>query len=393
VSTTLTKKWLARGFLVALVVAGALAGVMDFKVVDHDKAQQEISLKNSSFAAPSNSSAAFPSQSGKEESVEEKEDIVKEETVEVKKEETVEEKKEETVEEKKEETVEEKKEETVEEKKEETAEEKKEEPVEEEIVKEDYQCDKIQSLSGEKIPNKLLFNSKGGLAHENDLIKENTIRIQKVFANWTVTDDTDETCLKKILSLDFMKSGTAAVEHWYKSGSTNRQRKSELCRMAQIYLEGGVYVDNDLGLLETSLLVEDLEGMDVLTATGPARYGTPNLKIWLGILGASPNHPLIRKSLEYAKDVLLGTLDNEQYPIGPFVLWRAINETYKDVDDFAHEQKMACKGVFLLTERIQHADKLPPGRRKSTDCEYGFERYGKLYGYSRITQTDGTPCN
>ena len=37
---------------------------------------------------------------------------------------------------------------------------------------------------------------------------------------------------------------------WYRSARTQGMYKSDLCRMAQLYLHGGLYLDNDLQLFE-----------------------------------------------------------------------------------------------------------------------------------------------
>jgi hypothetical protein len=101
----------------------------------------------------------------------------------------------------------------------------------------------VQSLSGgQRIPHNLIFNSKGGLKHEHALLQDNTKSIQTLFPGWRVIDDTDLTCLEKLLAIDFMKSATSEIKQWYTAEDTPGAYKSDVCRLAQLYQHGGIYL-------------------------------------------------------------------------------------------------------------------------------------------------------
>jgi hypothetical protein len=103
-------------------------------------------------------------------------------------------------------------------------------------------CDKVQTLSTQSIPHNLLFNSKDGRKHEHILLRLNIKYYKKLFPGWRVIDDTDKTCLEKLLAIDFMKSATSQIQQWYTAEDTPGAHKSDVCRLAQLYQHGGIYL-------------------------------------------------------------------------------------------------------------------------------------------------------
>jgi hypothetical protein len=104
-------------------------------------------------------------------------------------------------------------------------------------------CGGIHALSHERIPHNLIFNSKHGIKRESVDLQENVKRYEALYPNWTVFEDTDETCLEKLLSLDFMSNSnsTEQFREWYTDKGTIGPFKSDACRMAQLWLHGGIY--------------------------------------------------------------------------------------------------------------------------------------------------------
>jgi hypothetical protein len=106
-------------------------------------------------------------------------------------------------------------------------------------------CDTVSTLSGSagEFPRNLLFNSKNGIRQEHPLVQQNVRRYQQsMYPDWTLIEDTDESCLTKILSIDFMQPSTEGITTWYNSNTTRGAYKSDVCRLAQLWLHGGIYL-------------------------------------------------------------------------------------------------------------------------------------------------------
>jgi hypothetical protein len=118
-------------------------------------------------------------------------------------------------------------------------------------------------------------------------------------------------------------------------------------------------------------------------------------------MGAPPRHPIVRRSLLFARDWVTGKLDVEKqfgkYQwMGPYIVAEAMRDFYK-VSNLQGIQDFYCKGVFLLRES-DVSDIMPSGRLNGNACNIGLlDDEGTLYGYSRIKQAgDGVtgvaPC-
>jgi hypothetical protein len=264
------------------------------------------------------------------------------------------------------------------------------------------------------IPTNLLFNSKDGIDDEHFLLQENINRYVSLFPEWDVIQDSDASCLEKILSINVTNS--ISVKQWYTSDTTPGMFKSDLCRLAQLWLHGGtcraeggrndqpycydslshtqvslsfltystlgIYFDNDL-TLEHSLLPV-LNEVDIVTAIAWDRQ-----YIFQAILGSPPKHPLIKKSLQLTRDWIEGKVyfgPQEWAWLGPYVLAQTMKEHYSyNASDF-DPHYFQTQRVFLLKE-VDSSHLLPPERMNDHNCNVGLVDGNEThYGYSRVKQ-------
>jgi hypothetical protein len=131
-----------------------------------------------------------------------------------------------------------------------------------------------------RIPSNILINSKDGHEREPDFIQSNIQNNLNFFPGWNLISDDDTSCLQKLKQVAVYN--TSEIETWFTSKAIGVY-KSDVCRMAQLYLHGGIYLDNDLGLMSSAIL-EDLEsGFDVVSAISLNKK-----EIFQAILGAPP---------------------------------------------------------------------------------------------------------
>jgi hypothetical protein len=125
--------------------------------------------------------------------------------------------------------------------------------------------------------------------------------------------------------------------------------------------------------------------MDVVTAVELSN----NWFIFQAILGTPPQHPIIRKALEYSKDFVQGHFRVKKgHWMGPSVVGQALRDFYNVSDfDSAIRNDLLCRGVFLFKEL--EVKNVPPERHKDNYCSVGFaDGNGTVYGYSRVKQLD-----
>ena len=135
-----------------------------------------------------------------------------------------------------------------------------------------------------RIPPNVLINSKSGLDKEPEIIQQNVMRNLAFFPGWKLISDDDSSCLQKMKYIKEFSDSSSNMAFWFISDQTLGMLKSDICRLAQLYLHGGVYLDNDLEL--TSSLMEDLlTGVEILSALELNRK-PPG--IFQAILGSPP---------------------------------------------------------------------------------------------------------
>ena len=113
------------------------------------------------------------------------------------------------------------------------------------------------------IPPNFIINTKFGVEKEPDFIQKNILKNWGYFPGWALISDDDTSCLDKIKKTNLFN--TSAISTWYTSDDTQGMYKSDVCRLAQLYLDGGIYLDNDLEL--TSSILDIFKGpVDIISA-------------------------------------------------------------------------------------------------------------------------------
>ncbi|KAL7521958.1 hypothetical protein ACHAWX_006655 [Stephanocyclus meneghinianus] len=212
---------------------------------------------------------------------------------------------------------------------------------------------------------------------EPTLIQENIRHNFQFFPQWKVISDNDDTCLQKIKQSPAF-GDSLMIADWFRNQSTPGMYKSDACRLAQLYLDGGVYLDNDLHI--TSSLLELLErGPEIISCIN---VGGKN--IFQAILAAPPGHSLIRRSME----IMTSLIENHDFTknIGPLSLRLAINEVYNISGGIINREQLFDKGVLLLQERAFNSiHPIMKNRTAEGFCNIAITGLtGKVYGFSRI---------
>jgi hypothetical protein len=131
------------------------------------------------------------------------------------------------------------------------------------------------------IPTNFVMNTKFGVHMEPTLLQENILHNLQFFPEWKVISDNDDSCLQKIQQSPVF-GDSLFIAPWFRNQSTPGMYKSDACRLAQLYLDGGVYLDNDLHI--KSSLMELLEsGPEIISCIN---VGGKN--IFQAILAAPP---------------------------------------------------------------------------------------------------------
>ncbi|KAL7549242.1 hypothetical protein ACHAWF_012530 [Thalassiosira exigua] len=225
------------------------------------------------------------------------------------------------------------------------------------------------------------------------LIRTNIERNFALFPGWRVILDDDNTCKQKITEVNIIEK--TAMEKWYNDEKIGGKFKSGLCRLAQLYLDGGVYLDNDLELISSlgGILERDVDIVTSLDRNGA--------EIFQAILGASKGHRLIRHSLELFRDHLEGKKTIEGYNIGPKEVYNITGKI--DRNRLLNESIYLFKEAGLPESHPMMKDRFPrlacqfvlegiveDGERKRN----GVQPVRPIYGFSRVKKygTEDVPC-
>ena len=247
----------------------------------------------------------------------------------------------------------------------------------------------------QSIPSNLVMNYKAHMrrqAQTNPLIVRNVKRSARIYSNWTFTFDDDSSCLVKIsnvLTL-LMDLDARTTARWYKTAPG--KYKSDLCRLAQLYQQGGVYLDNDIQLMHPL----PVEGCSFVTAVPES----DKLQFFQAMLAATPRHPIIRRALIYFGEFIQGKRTTGGRWAGPAILFSAFSEYQLQTDlcatgkatalSFTTSERMA-NGACLLTERrlTPEERRQLPHRRMDGLCDAVVTWKGRAVAFSRSISYGG----
>ncbi|KAL7524005.1 hypothetical protein ACHAWF_000782, partial [Thalassiosira exigua] len=253
------------------------------------------------------------------------------------------------------------------------------------------------SFPSKRIPRNILLNSKNGIDHLSPLIKLNIQRNIDLFPGWRVISDDDNSCMNKSslaytsifgsLSLSF----NSTLEKWYSDKKIEGKFKSDLCRLAQLYLDGGVYLDNDLELTSS---LGDIFEHDVDVVTSLARG--PNA-IFQAIFGCTKGNDIIRHSLGVFREHLEGITKVKYHHIGTEILFTSLREVYNLTGNI-NRTRLLNQGIYLLKEvDLPASHPMMKNRSLNNYCQIALEgilnnKHPKsndvhlppFYGFSRV---------
>ena len=145
-----------------------------------------------------------------------------------------------------------------------------------------------------KIPPNFIINTKSGLHNEPLLIQQNVKNNLLLFPSYfTLIQDNDTTCLQKMKQIPTFANSNHTLA-WFQNKETPGMLKSDACRLAQLYIHGGIYLDNDLELKRSimDLIQSGYDGdgrrYDVITSVE-----LQDRDIFQAILAASPREYLL----------------------------------------------------------------------------------------------------
>jgi hypothetical protein len=151
--------------------------------------------------------------------------------------------------------------------------------------------------------------------------------------------------------------------------------KSDLCRLAQLYLTGGYYLDNDLEPI--SDFRSEIPPCTELVSVASNQSG-----IFQALLGAPPRHPAIQLAMNLTLQHYEKRL--KELPNGP--LGTSIMElALRDYTGTKHMNAGASpNGVFLLEEKAPEHGRFKDEHMERYDaCNFGVYHADKQLFYSR----------
>lgn len=147
----------------------------------------------------------------------------------------------------------------------------------------------VKTSSGPAIPNRLAFNYKVNLLKHPEALPSRSKNVQNIingfYKDMEVEFLDDEGCAKLI-----EQAHSASLANYFR-----RERygpyKSDTCRLAQLFEDGGYYMDNDLEVISDfrKLVPEKASFVSV---------AHPHKDIFQALLGVAPKHPIVKHVLD-----------------------------------------------------------------------------------------------
>ena len=215
------------------------------------------------------------------------------------------------------------------------------------------------------IPQILLLNYNDNFLQKpnatNRYIRDNVLEMIRIHPNWSVVFDDDTQCANKIKQLDFLGDSTL---HWFTTDNQYGKYRSDLCRLVQLYISGGLYIDNDVQLLEPWDLIYAAEKCDFITV----KSRPPIKSTFQAIIAANAQNEIVREALLLHRKFAEKKL-NVKGMLGPDLLYMAIQNK---------------KHVCLLQEGI--VSSLMKNRHRRGSCDLGVFKGKKVIAYERVVE-------
>lgn len=229
----------------------------------------------------------------------------------------------------------------------------------------------------DSVPPRLVFNYKENLLDPSEplfgsrrLLADNVARSIRVFQRVDEVEFGDDSQCRTWIEDAHSKQ----LAEFFVQERDGRY-KSDLCRLAQLYLRGGIYLDNDIEPLAD--FRPELPECTSLVSVASAEGG-----IFQAFLAASDHHPAIKLAMDLTLQYYLDTLEGlPRGPVGTAIMELALREYTGHASMSAGD---ASRGVVLFQEKMPE-----PGRFRRVSaidvCNHGVWYGQKQLFFSRAT--------
>ena len=231
----------------------------------------------------------------------------------------------------------------------------------------DKKKDFVMASKSSDIPRNLIFNYKDNFLNNNSLtnrhIYSNVLDMIKLHKGWKVIFDDDRNCAKKIMSLNKILGNSTL--YWFTSENKYGKYRSDLCRIVQLFISGGVYLDNDIQLLYHWSSVFKEKNCNFVTVLSQP----PIKSTFQAIIASTQEHPILKKALIMHRQFAERTLSIKGM-LGPDILYKAI----------------ASEKVCLLNEMKLKKKDRSKNRKTRKSCDEGVYENENIVAYSRVVE-------
>lgn len=240
-----------------------------------------------------------------------------------------------------------------------------------------------------EIPERLLFNYKINLVnasrskplgYQEQCLADNVAKSISMFSDMQdLQFGDDNECIAMI-----REAHSQQLANFFTKESDGRY-KSDLCRLAQLYLHGGYYFDNDLEPISDFRL-------EIPRCTGLVSVASSTSGIFQAFLGASSRHPAIELAMNLTLEHYLHKLQEvPQGPLGTSIMELALREFTGRKHMYAGPSP---NNVLLLKETPATRGRFKEEHMDQYDaCNYGVWYGRKQLFYSRaIGRWTGRKC-
>ena len=237
-----------------------------------------------------------------------------------------------------------------------------------------------------QIPTTLIMNYKS-LTGLPRLISNNVESLKQMHPTWKHIFDDDASCLEKVFSTtaSFNLPQQRLRKWWIE---VEGKIRSDLCRLSQLYLDGGVYLDNDLDLRISlsDILRADDRFFSVWAATyrdnisGKVRGGESDGIVFQAIMGAPAKSPVIYAALKLFSNFIRGELSDTHHDVGTQIVGMALKNEWRSNGKKGTAITMADEVLLPADHKSLH------GRAKDMYCNAAIVKNDRVIAFSRIME-------